>query len=97
MVLLLDRYAKWQMAALASHYTKAPVFEMAAAFHDASAFKARLIPLAFLPALAACLVYEVLPLQVLLVATCAATIAYCVICYRGWMALIREAQKSHAR
>ena len=91
MVILFDRMCKWQMAALASHYAKLPVYEMVALFQKDRRLKLRLVPLAILPLLAVCLVWDALSLPVLTVATTVVILTYCAILFKGWMRLIRSA------
>jgi hypothetical protein len=88
---LVDRVVKWQMAALASHYTKLPVYEMVAMFEEDRRLKSRLIPLAILPLLAVCLVWDAVLLPILIVATMLVICTYCAILFKGWMRLIRSA------
>lgn len=95
MILLFDGYAKWQMAAIASHYAKAPVYEMAATFaHDPSS-KARLLPLLLLFSLAVCLVFEALAPMTLAVAAAIAVCFYCVILFRCWSKILKAAQQAN--
>lgn len=90
MIFLFDRMAKWQMAALASHYAKAPVEKMVASFEEDRPLRMRLVPPAILPLLAACLVWETMPLPLLAVAATAAILIYCAISFGGWMRIIRS-------
>ena len=90
-IVIFDNWAKGQAAALASHYAKLPVYEMIELFRKDRRLKLRLLPLAMLVVLAACLVFEALSLPVLAIAVTVAVLAYCWLLFKGWMRLIRSA------